>query len=233
MKIGIVNAGNLGLHLAIPWIRRGHDIMVSKDAPLERLQERVRKFGLRHDLDESDLSRFKYGSIADAARFGEVVIMSIYFPRLAETLQLLEDNGISLAGKIVIDTMNPLNVDANFNHYHDLEYMRRTSTTEELQKTFPEAILFKAFNTMPATLLDAGKWTSNYVPGIIFAGGNASSIGTARQLIEDAGFRPQFAGHDLKDAGLLERLGLLLHLLVENEYQGDSNVVFDIMKCKV
>ena len=58
VKIGIVNAGNLGLHLAIPWIRRGHDIMLSKDAPLEPLQERFRNFRLQQGLP-----RVKYLSL--------------------------------------------------------------------------------------------------------------------------------------------------------------------------
>lgn len=230
MKVGIVNAGNIGLRLAIAWIRRGHDVMLSKDTHPERLRERVREFAFEHGMEESELAQFKYGSIADAAKFGEVVIMSAYFPRLAQVLKELQRAGITLSGKIVIDTINPLNVDANFNHYHDLEYMRRTSTTEELQRIFPDAILFKAFNTMPAALLDGQKWTSGRVPPMIFVGGNASSIGMVRKLIEDAGFRPQF---DLKDSGLLERLGILLHFLIENEYEGNFNVVFDVMERKV
>lgn len=233
MKVGIVNAGNIGLNLAIPWIRRGHDVMLSKDTHPERLKERVREFGLEHGMKDSELDRFNFGSIADAAKFGEVVIMSVYFPRLTHVLKELQNDGVTLSGKILIDTMNPLNVDADFNHYHDLEYMKRTSTTEEIQRAFPEATLFKAFNTMPATLLDAQKWTSGRVPPIIFIGGNESSIKVARGLIEDAGFRPHFAGHDLKNSGLLERLGILLHLVAENEYESSFNVVFNVMECKV
>jgi predicted dinucleotide-binding enzyme len=206
--------------------------MLSKDTHPERLRERVQKLALERGIGEDEIARFKYGSTTDAAKFGEFVILSVYFPRLAHILKELQNDGITLSGKVVIDTMNPLNVDANFNHYHDLKYMERTSITKEVQRAFPEAIFFKAFNSMPATLLEVQKWSSGRVPPIIFIGGNASSVGAVRKLIEDTGFKPQFAGYDLNRSGLLERMGILLHLLVENEYEGNVNVVFDVMEWK-
>lgn len=231
MQIGIVNAGNIGLRLAIPWIRPGHDIMLSKDTHPEQLRERVLTFGLDFGLSQAEIDRFKYGPLAEAAEFGDVIIVSAYFPRLVHLIEELHNSDVTLSGKIVIDTMNPLNVDSSFNHYHDLEYMQRTSVTEEIQTAFPEAIVFKAFNTIPATLLDAQRWTSVSIPIIIFVGGNTTSVGIVRKLIEDTGFRPQFAGHQLKDSTLLERLGILLHRVVENEYKGDFNLAFDVIRC--
>ena len=186
---------------------------------------------LRSDAQD-EIARFQYGSITDAAKFGDVVILSAYFPRLAHILKELQNDGITLSGKLVIDTMNPLNVDANFNHYHDLKYMERTSVTQDVQRAFPEAIVFKAFNSMPATLLEVQKWAPRRVPPIIFIGGNPSSIDTVRKLIKDTGFKPQFAGYDLNHSGLLERLGVLLHLVAENEYEGNFDVVFDVMEGK-
>ncbi|KAH0533289.1 hypothetical protein TsFJ059_001876 [Trichoderma semiorbis] len=232
MKIGIVNAGNIGRNLATSWIRHGHDIMLSKDTSPEKLRTRIQELGSSKGLAETELAKFKYGSLVEAANFGDVVVFSIYFPRLNHVLQELQRAGVTLSGKIIIDTMNPLNVDENFNHYHDIEYMQRTSTAEEVQKAFPEAIVFKAFNTFGATLLDASKWTPGHVPPVLFIGGNSESMDTARKLIEDAGFRPRFAGYNLRDAGLLERLGILSHRLSENEFDGDSNIAFDIVQSK-
>lgn len=232
MKVGIVNAGNIGLRLGFAWIRLGHDVMLSKDTHPERLQKRVRQFAMEKGIGEDEIARFQYGSITDAAKFGDVVILSAYFPRLAHILKELQNDGITLSGKLVIDTMNPLNVDANFNHYHDLKYMERTSVTQDVQRAFPEAIVFKAFNSMPATLLEVQKWAPRRVPPVIFIGGNPSSIDTVRKLIKDTGFKPQFAGYDLNHSGLLERLGVLLHLVAENEYEGNFDVVFDVMEGK-
>lgn len=232
MKIGIVNAGNIGLNLGTAWIRHGYDIMLSKDTHPEQLRERAKAFGSEHGLGEAELNRFKYGSLADAAEFGDIVILSTYFPRMAQIFEEIQSSGVKLSGKIVIDTMNPLNVDAEFNHYHDLKYMEKTSTTEDVQKAFPEAIVFKAFSTMGASLLDVREWASGRVPPQIFIGGDSSSTDTVRKLIEDAGFRAIFGGYDLKHARLMENLSLFLHHLAENEYQGDANLAWDLVRRK-
>lgn len=232
MKIGIVNAGNIGQNLALSWVRHGHDIMLSKDTSPEQLQKRIQELGSNRRLAETELAKFKYGSLIEAAEFGDVVIFSIYFPRLGHVLKELKRFGVTLSGKIIIDTMNPLNVDDNFNHYHDIEYIQRTSIAEEVQKAFPEAIVFKAFNTISATLLDGSKWASDHVPPVLFVGGSSNSVNTARTLVEDAGFRPMFAGYNLRDSGLLERLGVLAHRLAENEFEGDTNIAFDILRSK-
>jgi 8-hydroxy-5-deazaflavin:NADPH oxidoreductase len=229
MQIGIVNAGNIGLSLAMAWVRRGYHVMLSKDTHPEKLEERARHLASNLGLDDAEVARLSYGSLVDAAKFGEVVILSIYFPRLSHVLNELQSHNVSLAGKTVIETINPLNVDANFNHYHDINYMAQTSVTEDIQRAFPEAILFKAFSTIPATLLDPRKWDHGYVPPIIFLGGTTATLNTVRQLITDAGFRAQFAGHSLADAGLMERLGIFLHRLAENEYKGDLHVIFDVV----
>ncbi|PTB46702.1 hypothetical protein M441DRAFT_53418 [Trichoderma asperellum CBS 433.97] len=113
-----------------------------------------------------------------------------------------------------------------------MEYMHRTSITEEIQKALPEAIVFKIFNTIPETLLDVSKWTSGHVPPVLLAGGSSNSVDIARKLIKDAGFVPKYAGYNLGDSGLLERLGVLPHRLAENEVHGDANIAFDVFQRK-
>ncbi|CAG9984178.1 unnamed protein product [Clonostachys byssicola] len=231
MKIGIINAGNIGLNLAVGWIRHGHDIMLSKDTHPEELRERTRALALGRGLSETELSRFRYGSLTDAAQFGDIVVMAVYFPRLEPVLEELHKDGVTFSGKIVIDTMNPLNVDASFNHFHDLKFMEQTSVTERLQLEFPEAILFKAFNNVPAGLLDIKKWSDGSYPSIIFIGGKSvEDAAQVRTLIETSGFKPQFAGHDLSDSRILEKLGILVHRLADNEYGGDTGIAIGVVK---
>ncbi|CAH0040714.1 unnamed protein product [Clonostachys rhizophaga] len=231
MKIGIINAGNIGLNLAVGWICHGHDIMLSKDTHPEQLMERTRILGLGRGLSETELSKFQYGSLADAAQFGDIVVMAVYFPRLEHVLEELRIDGVTLSGKIVIDTMNPLNVDAGFNHFHDLKFMEQTSVTERLQLEFPEAILFKAFNNVPAGLLDITKWSDGHYPSILFIGGNSvEDVVRVRALIGTSGFKPQFAGHNLSDSRILEKLGILMHRLADNEYGGDTAIAISVFK---
>ncbi|CAI6094547.1 unnamed protein product [Clonostachys chloroleuca] len=231
MKIGIINAGNIGLNLAVGWVRHGHDIMLSKDTHPEQLRERARTLALGRGLSETELSRFRYGSMADAAQFGDIAVMAVYFPRLENVLEQLRKDDVTLSGKIVIDTMNPLNVDVGFNHFHDLKFMEQTSVTERLQREFPDAILFKAFNNFPAGLLDITKWSDGHYPSIVFIGGNSvEDAAQVRALIETSGFKPQFAGHNLSDSRILEKLGILMHLLADNEYGGDTGIAISVFK---
>ncbi|CAG9952198.1 unnamed protein product [Clonostachys rosea f. rosea IK726] len=231
MKIGIINAGNIGLNLAVGWIRHGHDIMLSKDTHPEQLRERARTLALGRGLSETELSRFRYGSLVDAAQFGDIVVMAVYFPRLEHVLEELRRDGVTLSGKIVIDTMNPLNVDASFSHFHDLKFMEHTSVTERLQREFPEANLFKAFNNVPAGLLDIKKWSYGHPPSIIYIGGSSvEDAAQVRTLIETSGFNPQFAGHDLTDSRILEKLGILMHHLADNEYGGNIGIAIGVFK---
>lgn len=140
-----------------------------------------------------------------------MVIIAAYFPRFTHVLDELKRAGITLVGKTVIDITNPLNVDADFNHYHAAEYMRGTSTTEDIQRTFPLARVIKTFSTVPAQLLDVERWGSTLAPAMMYVGGDASTEATVRTLIRDAGFRPCSAGYHIEDARLLEKMGVLLH----------------------
>ncbi|KAI9170580.1 hypothetical protein HJFPF1_00048 [Paramyrothecium foliicola] len=170
MKIGIVNAGNIGGNLAIPWVRYGHDTKLSRERSPEEVKNHIQALGKGWGLSERESTRFSYGSIEDAARFGEVIVLSFYFPRLAHVLEELQSANIMLAGKIVIDTMNPLDVSEDFKHFEDLAYMQLTSITEDLQRTFPEACIYKAFDNLPAHLLETSKWDPGQVPPIIYVG---------------------------------------------------------------
>ena len=116
----------------------------------------MEKFASAHSLSEADRARIVTGSIVEAARFsGDVTVFGVYFPRFAEVIKELQAAGVSFAGRgVLIDTAIPLNVDANFDHYHDLEYMARTSTSEDLAHAFPGAVVVKAFSILPSDLLD-------------------------------------------------------------------------------
>jgi predicted dinucleotide-binding enzyme len=87
-----------------------------------------------------------------AADFGDVSLFSVYWPRFEATLAEVEE----MTCKIVIDTMNPLNVNEHFEHYHDAQFMARSSTSEELQKRLPKTRVVKAFRTIPAAGLERG-----------------------------------------------------------------------------
>ncbi|TCC40995.1 NADPH-dependent F420 reductase [Kribbella speibonae] len=205
MHIGVVNAGNIGRALARAWLAAGHDVMVAKDGGQEKL-----------DAFMEQNPRAVRGTPAEAAEFGEVVLFSVYWPRLDAVLQAVGP----LAGKVVIDTMNPLQVNGDFEHSYDAYFMARSSTSEELQRRLPDVRVVKAFNTMPSTLLDARRWPEpKSVPPVFLAGDDSSAKAQVRTLAQDAGFTALDAG-PLTSARNIEQLNVLMHLLADNQFEG-------------
>lgn len=206
MRIGVINAGNIGRTLSRAWLAAGHKLLLAKDGRQDKLDAFVEAHpGIQR------------GTPSDAAAFGEVVLFSVYWPRMEATL---DDIGY-LAGKVVIDTMNPLQVSSEFEHSHDQAFMARTSTTEVLQRRLPEALVVKAFNTMAADLLDHNRWdTTQLRPPVFIAGDDASAKATVTSLAKDAGFEALDAGPSTA-ARNIEQLGVLMHLVAEHHFGGD------------
>lgn len=90
MRIGIIGAGHIGGTLAKHFARVGHEVAVSNSRGPETLEDLVADLG----------DRARAMTAGDAARFGDVVVVSVPFGRYRE---LPTDE---VAGKVVIDTNN-------------------------------------------------------------------------------------------------------------------------------
>lgn len=206
MRIGVVNAGNIGRTLSRAWLDAGHELFLAKDGQQDKLDAFVEAHPQVHR-----------GTVAEAADFGEVVLFSVYWPRLDVVLKAIGP----MSGKVVIETMNPLQVSATFEHSHDRAFMSQSSTTEELQRRLPNARVVKAFNTMPSDLLDSRRWAdSPALPPVFLAGADAAAKKAVAQLAEDAGF-PAIDAGPLVAARSIEQLGVLMHYVGDNHFGGD------------
>src|SRR3954470_16988849 len=90
MKIGIIGAGNIGANAAKLFVEAGHEIAIANSRGAETLRDLVAELG----------ENAKAVSAEEAAKFGEVVFVSIPFGKYKE---LPAD---VLSGKIVIDSNN-------------------------------------------------------------------------------------------------------------------------------
>lgn len=207
MKIGILNTGNIGSRLARAWVKTGHELVIAKDGEGRKLEPLLQELG----------DKVRYGTIREAAEFGDVILFSVYWPR-AEAVADLAGN--ALDGKVVIETMNPLGVTEAFEHYHDQDFMRDSSAAEFLQALLPKARVVKAFNLLASPLLEAEAWSASPErPGIFYATDDELAGKTVRSLIVDAGFKPLNAG-TLKAARSIEQAGVLIHNVATVEYGG-------------
>lgn len=212
MKIGILNAGNVGGRLARAWAETGHELVVAKDGDDRKLAPLLEELG----------NKARLGTIREAAEFSEVALFSVYWPRVDA---VISEVGDALDGKVVIETMNPLGVTPEFVHFHDLDFMQDSSTSESLQKRLPKARIVKGFNLLAAPVLEAAAWTESPVaPAVFYASDDAAAAEITRGLVTDAGFRPVNAG-PLKAARQIEQVGVLLHQVADHEFDGDGDLV--------
>src|ERR1700739_327020 len=136
MKIGIVGAGKVGGSLGKIWVRAGHKVLFSSRHP-NRLKVLVDQAG----------PGAHSGTVADAALFGDVILFS---PNFWGVDDALEATG-PLKGKTVIDATNPLEWNPNGRMVRSLP--GSTTAGEELAKKLPDALVVKAFSTIPASFI--------------------------------------------------------------------------------
>jgi len=92
MKVGIIGAGRIGGGIARQLAGAGHEVLLSFSRDPQSLERLAAEIGPSATT----------GSPAEAAGFGEVVVISVPWSTLP---QAIEQAG-SLAGKIVVDTTN-------------------------------------------------------------------------------------------------------------------------------
>src|SRR4051794_28188818 len=131
MKVGILGTGDVGKHLGKAFIDLGHDVMMGSREP-QKAQAWAKESGKRASA----------GSFADAAKFGELVVLATLGTAAESALELASAG--NLAGKIVIDTTNPLDYSKGG---PALAYGFDDSAGERVQKKLPKSKVVKAFNT--------------------------------------------------------------------------------------
>jgi 8-hydroxy-5-deazaflavin:NADPH oxidoreductase len=177
VRIGIIGAGKIGGTLAQLFVRAGHDVAISNSRGPETLESMAAELG----------PKARAVTAADAAKFGEVVVVSIPFGRYRE----LPTDG--MAGKVVIDTNNYF--PGRDGRSKDLD-AGRTTVSELLQEHLAGARVVKAFNAIHwSKLRDLGRPARDPDRiGIPISGDDEDAKRTVAELIDQIGFAPVDAG---------------------------------------
>lgn len=178
MRIGIIGPGKMGTGLARLWSAKGHDVMLgSRDA--SRGAEVAQPLG----------ANVRGGSIADAAAFGDVLVLATPWGGARESIQAAGN----LQGKVVVDVTNPLKADDSM----ALAVGGDSSGAEQVQQWAEGAHVVKAFNTVFQQILHAGPPSGPQLPAVFCCGDDAAAKETVLGLVREAGF-------DAVDAGPLQ-----------------------------
>jgi predicted dinucleotide-binding enzyme len=135
MKIGILGTGDVGRALGNAFIALGHEVMMgSRDAHNEKAGAWASTSGINAST----------GTFAVAAKFGEVVVLALSWSGAENALKLADSD--NLAGKVVIDAMNPLRYESG--KLPTLALGHTDSAGEQVQRWLPSARVVKAFNSV-------------------------------------------------------------------------------------
>jgi hypothetical protein len=132
-RIAVLGSGPVGQVLADGFLKHGYDVMRGSREPA-KMSDWKSKAGAKAST----------GSVADAAKWGELVVVAVKGTAAESVLDLA---GVAnLAGKIVIDTCNPIAdsppTKGVLHYFTTLE----ESLMERLQRKVPAARFVKAFS---------------------------------------------------------------------------------------
>jgi hypothetical protein len=198
MKIAIIGAGNVGGTLGRRWADAAHQV----------------RYGVR----SPDSANPAQTTVADAAKFGDVVVLCTPWPAVADALTACGP----LAGKVLIDCTNPLKADLS-----GLELGTTASGAEKVAQLASGALVVKCFNSVGFGVM-ADPYFNGRKATMFYCGDDGHAKHVAHTLAADLGFDPQDAG-PLIQARLLEPYALLWISLAIQQGFG-RNFAFQLMR---
>jgi predicted dinucleotide-binding enzyme len=192
MKIGIIGSGFIGGTLARLFVKAGHEVVVSNSRGAASLQGLIKELG----------PKAQAASGSEPAKNTDVLVLAAHW-RMPEALPPPE----RVAGKIVIDTMNPYNAEGGQMDLGD------SSASEETLKRLPGARLVKTFNTLwYKDLAEKGRpdLPVDQRQAMFLAGDDAEAKRVVSTLIADIGFAPIDTGN-LREGGRRQQYGSPLY----------------------
>lgn len=208
MKIAIIGAGRVGAALGTRWAAGGHEVM----------------YGVRKPDDPKiksllgDTRKGRAGSVAEAAAFGEVVVLATPWSATENAIRAAG----SLAGKVVVDPTNPLT-----ENFSGLTVGHTTSGGETVASWAKGAKVVKTLNSTGSGNMLNPKFGSETV-SMFVCGDDTAAKATVSELVKSLGFDVVDAG-PLASARLLEPLAMLWISLAYAWGQG-TDIAFRLLR---
>jgi 8-hydroxy-5-deazaflavin:NADPH oxidoreductase len=193
MKIGVLGSGDVAKTLASGFLKHGHQVTVGSRTP-----EKLADWAKANPAGAT-------GTFAEAAAFGELIVLAVKGPVAAEVLRLAGAN--NLAGKTVGDACNPI-ADAP-PHHGVLQFFttHHDSLMEQLQRAFPDAHLVKVFNSV-GTISMVNPEFPDGRPTMFICGNDAGAKKQVEGILDQFGWETADMG-DVVAARAIEPLCIL------------------------
>ena len=173
MRVGVLGSGEVAKVLAAGFKRHGHQVKIGSRTPAKLADWVGQNAGIES------------GTFADAAQFGELVVLAVKGTVAAEALELAGEK--NLIGKTVIDACNPI-ADAPpdkgvLRFFTDIN----ESLMERLQRQFKDAKFVKAYNSVGSGLMVNPKLEGGR-PTMFICGDDATAKLMVAQINEQFGW---------------------------------------------
>src|SRR5262245_31279366 len=134
MNVGVLGSGDVAKTLAGGFVKHGHNVVVGTRDPAK-----LADWVAQHPAAQA-------ASFADAAKFGELIVLAVKGTVAAEALR--GAGAANLSGKVVIDATNPIADAPPVNGVVKFFTNLDESLLERLQREFPAVHFVKAFNSV-------------------------------------------------------------------------------------
>jgi len=184
MKVGVLGSAIVGETLGKAFLSEGNEVMIgTRDTSKESLikWQKVNPTA-------------KLGSFADAAKFGELLVLAVSGDVAKDAIELAGKENFS--NKVVIDTTNPIAKAPPENGVLKFFTSLDRSLMEDLQKLLPDAKFVKAFNSVGNAVMYKPKF-SGTKPTMFICGNDAGAKKTVTEILDSF-------GHETEDMGKAE-----------------------------
>lgn len=180
MKIGVLGSGDVAKVLASGFLKHGHAVKLGSRSP-EKLA----------DWLKANPKGFT-GTFAEAAAFGEAVVLAVKGTAALEALQLA--GAKNLAGKTVMDATNPIADAPPVNGVLQFFTGPNESLMEKLQAEFPEAHLVKCFSSVGNILMINPQLAGGLKPTMFICGNNDAAKKQVSGILDQFGWETDDRG---------------------------------------
>ena len=137
-KVGVLGSGQVGQVLAQGFKKHGHDVHIGSRTPAKL-------------ADFSNANGIPAATFSDVAAWAEIAVLAVLGKAAEDALR--EAGAPNLAGKVVIDTTNPIDTAPPEDGVLRFFTGPNESLMERLQAQFPEARFVKAFSCVGNALM--------------------------------------------------------------------------------
>ena len=173
MKIGVFGSGVVAKTLASGLLQHGHQVKVGT-----RTADKLAQWADANPGAET-------GTFAEAAEFGELLILAVKGKAAADVLRLA---GVkNLKGKAIVDACNPIEDAPPVKGVLQFFTGPNESLMERLQTEFPEAHLVKAFNSVGASSMVSPKFEGGR-PTMFICGDDEAAKNAVSAILDTFGW---------------------------------------------